>query len=613
MARPGDILDGRYRLESLLGQGGMSRVWLARDLRLDVVWAAKQVDVADDPDGTFRQALLGEARILRELEHPALPRVVDVLQDGSSVYLVMDLVRGTTLAALVRERGRPLDAPDACSIATQLCDVLGYLHERTPPVVHRDVKPSNVVVQRTGRAKLIDFGIALGGTQAGSSTATLGTAGYAAPEQFRPGGICDARTDVYALGATLCFLLCGSPPSRLEPQSYGRGLPGVSAQLSHVVRKATAAEPRDRYQTCTQMKDELLRAQQTPLRRGGSRGGGGVPTALPGGGHGASAARTKGRARRALGNHGLPWACATWAVRPAMLGLIAVACVTAALGAVLHARMQDQAFSDLLATAETASAISGDSTPSEAERACLEAIATRPQDPRAYQLLIRRVYRADARFSDAEARRWEEVASRNAAQMRRWDDYAQLCVDVGTLYFVYGEDSDELRRGASASVWYEAAYGLLGASEGGAGQTPEAAELACLVTICGIDRDLALGERAGDEGQVYRDYWEALCRAMDDESVPAQLGLRVCLQAVRMLSSPTTAAGLVSAGISRGQMLELLDRVEGVVQRARSDGRTEDERLEREMAEEVESMRDEAKGCVDLAAGADKSQGRAST
>lgn len=608
MARPGDILDGRYRLESLLGQGGMSRVWLARDLRLGVAWAAKQVEVADDPDGTFRQALLGEARILRELEHPALPRVVDVLEDAGSVYLVMDLVQGTTLAGMVRERGRPMDVPEACAIAAQLCDVLGYLHERTPPVIHRDVKPSNVVVKRAGGAKLIDFGIALDGARASASTATLGTAGYAAPEQFRPGGTCDARTDVYALGATLCFLLCGRPPSRLEPQPSGQGLLGVSPRLSHVVRKATAADPRDRYQTCAQMKDELLRAQQTPLGREGARGRVGIPAAaLPGRGRGRTTERGGGCAWRAWGNRDLHLPG-----RSALPGIIAAVCAAVALLFGLRVHVHDQEFSDLLATAETASAISGDDAPSEAERACLEAIAARPRDPRAYQLLIRRVYRADARFSDTEARRWEEVASLHAAQMRQLEGYAQLCVDVGTLYFVYGEDSDELRRGASASAWFEAAHELLGPAGDEADQAPDAAEVACLATICGVDRDLALGERAGDEGQTYRDYWEALCRAMDDESVPAQLGLRVCLQAVRMLACPTQAAGLLSAGISRAQMLELLDRVESAVRRTRSGGRTQDERLEREMADEVESLWDGARDCVDLAARAGEGQGKTS-
>ena len=151
----GDVVGGRYEVLAGIGAGGMSRVWLARDARLQKLWAVKEVrrDVPASQGEAARRAILDEANLMKGLDHPAIPRVVEIaeLADGSP-YVVMDYVEGRSLASLMAESPGGLDQADVVSWGLQLCDVLGYLHHRKPPVVYRDLKPANVIAKEIGRA-----------------------------------------------------------------------------------------------------------------------------------------------------------------------------------------------------------------------------------------------------------------------------------------------------------------------------------------------------------------------------------------------------------------------------------------------------------------------------
>ncbi|WP_240157545.1 serine/threonine-protein kinase [Pseudonocardia broussonetiae] len=203
-AGPGTVLGGRYRLEGLLGSGGMADVHRAEDLRLDRAVAVKVFRPGTDPDGERRFA--EEARTLAGLRHPGLVAVHDYAVERGRAYLVMELVDGPTLAQeLTRE---PYDAESATRVGLELAQVLAYVHGEG--VVHRDVKPSNVLVDRDGRMRLADFGIArlVGNSGLTSADLAVGTVAYLAPEQVR-GEAVGAPADVYALGLLLLEALRG--------------------------------------------------------------------------------------------------------------------------------------------------------------------------------------------------------------------------------------------------------------------------------------------------------------------------------------------------------------------------------------------------------------------
>ncbi len=254
----GSVVDGKYKILSEVGHGGMSVVYLAINERANKTWAIKEVR-KDGSNGSevVQQGLVAETEMLKKLDHPNLPSIIDVIDKDDSFLIVMDFIEGRSLQDLLKHGG-PQEPDKVVEWAKQLCDVLGYLHSRTPPIIYRDMKPANVMLEPSGRVKLIDFGTAreykVG--HAGDTT-WLGTRGYAAPEQFGDRGQqTDARTDIYCLGATMYHLLTGYSPAdtnlailplrQLNPAFAGTG-------LEKIVAKCCEPDPRDRYQSCAEL------------------------------------------------------------------------------------------------------------------------------------------------------------------------------------------------------------------------------------------------------------------------------------------------------------------------------------------------------------------------
>lgn len=260
----GRLLDGRYRIESRIARGGMATVYLALDVRLDRTVALKVMhrSLAEDP--SFVRRFIGEAKSVASLSHPNVVAVFDQGTDGDVVYLSMEYVPGRTLRDILRERGR-LPAREALEMVIPVLAALGAAHQAG--MVHRDVKPENVLLTADGRVKVVDFGLARA-IEASGQTRTgmmIGTIGYMSPEQVTTGAA-DARSDVYATGIMLFELVTGQPPyDGQTPMSVAYRhvhdtvpapsslTPDVPPQVDALVAQATAREPGDRPADATAM------------------------------------------------------------------------------------------------------------------------------------------------------------------------------------------------------------------------------------------------------------------------------------------------------------------------------------------------------------------------
>ena len=258
--QPDTLLANRYKVIRKLGHGGMGAVYLVGDERLGgKFWAVKEMSDAAIIDKNEKadavKAFQNEATLLASLSHPNLAKVVDYFEESGRHYLVMDYVDGRTLAEKLDGKSEPFYEAQVIDWALQLCDVLGYLHNQPQPVIFRDLKPGNVIIDQEGQVKLIDFGIArLFKPGKNRDTASFGTAGYSPPEQYGRGQT-DARSDIYALGASMHQLLTLRDPQE-EPFKFPpvRDInPLVSNELAAAVSKAVELDPDDRWQTTSEL------------------------------------------------------------------------------------------------------------------------------------------------------------------------------------------------------------------------------------------------------------------------------------------------------------------------------------------------------------------------
>lgn len=263
---PGDTLAGRYRVSRVQRITGLSALYEAHDLQAvgsDGRCAVKEELLeADTPAETARLAedFQRKVGVLKTLDHPSIPRILDGFTIDGQAYLVMDYVEGKDLEDLMNEARDFLPTPTIYRWAVELCDALSYLHTRLPhPLVFRDIKPSNIMIDAEGHVKLIDYGIAEL-LEDGREYAALGTDGYAAPEQYE--GLVTPLIDMYALGATLHQMLTRTDPRLQPPFSFGkRPLRAFNQsapwEFGAIVMRALAYNPEDRFASMAEMRDAL--------------------------------------------------------------------------------------------------------------------------------------------------------------------------------------------------------------------------------------------------------------------------------------------------------------------------------------------------------------------
>lgn len=267
------ILKNQYRIVRLVGGGGMAWVYQVEELPAGSgnLWALKELrpQTQDKAErATARKLFKQEASLLRSLDHVSIPGIADFFEEGGRACLVMEFIWGESLEKRLEATNAPLLETDVLKWAIQLCDALDYLHKRQPPIIFRDMKPSNVMVTNTGLVKLIDFGIArtykVGKKR---DTVAMGSENYAAPEQWGQGQT-DARSDAYALGATMYHLLANMAPTPAflpsEPLPLGNYNGALSKKTIALVDKAMRRERRDRFQAALEMRQALIDALPGP-------------------------------------------------------------------------------------------------------------------------------------------------------------------------------------------------------------------------------------------------------------------------------------------------------------------------------------------------------------
>lgn len=256
------VLNGRFEVVKCIHSKGMANVYTVKDCNLGKIWCLKEIIKSDAGKHDIEYvSLLQEAKILRSVSHTGIPRITDTAEDGDSLMIIEDYVEGVTLSKYLQTKGM-VQQKIAVQWMKQLCQIIMYLHGLKTPILYRDMKPDNVIIQSDGNIKLLDYGTGVIIYKKGQLPHgyAMGTPGYAAPEQTKKNLPCDLRSDIYGLGMTYYSMLTGLNVSNIPRDSLKdvRVInPSVSVGLALVINKCIQENPDDRYQDCTELLYDL--------------------------------------------------------------------------------------------------------------------------------------------------------------------------------------------------------------------------------------------------------------------------------------------------------------------------------------------------------------------
>lgn len=278
MLQTGEVLLNRYEITKVIGKGGMSTVYQAKEIGSDRLLAIKDVERSGQAhQQVVVQSLNAEGRMLKQLSNPHLPKIYDIIENENNFMLVMDYIEGESLdKVLIREGAQPMNR--VLDWGMQICEVFAYLHSQPTPIIYRDMKPANVMLQPNGKLMMIDFGTARTekvGVAMQADTICIGTAGFAAPEQFGGIGQSTARTDIFCLGSTLYNMITGhnpcDRPTGILPLDYWN--PELAnTPLAEIITKCTRNDPNERYQTAMELYEDLHKASMGTYQVAGKKG-----------------------------------------------------------------------------------------------------------------------------------------------------------------------------------------------------------------------------------------------------------------------------------------------------------------------------------------------------
>lgn len=562
MQEIGSIIDGKYRILSEIGHGGMSVVYMAINEKANKTWAIKEVRRGGVVDyDEVKQGLIVETEMLKKLHHPHLPSIIDVIDEEDSFLIVMDYIEGNHLGKSLEEYGaQPQEK--VIDWAKQLCDVLGYLHTRKPPIIYRDMKPSNVMLKPDGNLMLIDFGTAREFKEKNlADTTCLGTVGYAAPEQFGGRGQTDARTDIYCLGTTLYHLVTGKnpcePPYELLPIRQIN--PNLSDGLQRIIAKCTQKNPDDRYQSCAELMYALEHYDEIDEKY-------------------------RKKQKRKL------FAFATSFFLTLMLA------GTSLWGYLSAEQKKSENYQIILTRAADASI-----TEEESISYYLSAIATQPEDTRAYLELVERMLLEDG-LSKTEAAVFTQLqAGLDETNMAGYSTtvyplerlkavnprgYAEVCYEIGNAYWYDYEVESE--RSITASDWFA-----------GAVDYNATAGIYCEIGECQQQiKKYAGQERTEKMYETYGLLWQKLVQLM--ETVKQEEDETKLLVWPEVVTSVSDKAPYFLKNASKDDLYRVLDEIDAQAENMRK--RTKFTEI-RESMERLSEMIEEARARVEAGNG----------
>lgn len=520
VAVAGDVIDGKYEILKMIGAGGMSKVYLAMDKRLNKQWAVKEITKRsrDMNNEVVIQSAIAEANMIKKLDHPALPRIVDIIENGDMIFVIMDYIEGETLGNVLKAEG-PQPQELVVEWALQLCEVLDYLHTRNPSIIYRDMKPDNIMLKPDGNIKLIDFGIAREYKEHKSSdTIGLGTRGYAAPEQFGGQAQTDARTDIYCLGMTLHHLLTGKNPSEPPYETYPirHWDPQLSTGLEVVVQQCIHLDPDKRYQSCAELAYALHHYDDFSA------------------GH---IARQKGKLRLFF---------ISVVIMLVFLG-------TGFTGMGLRYQEQNSTYEHYMEKAEKAQ------TSGEKQSYYSQAIDVKPENTQAYVELISSC-KEDSEFSVEEEALLKNKVDINLALLKEQATYEELAFEIGKLYwyyYSYGDsgDTDNKKGRIDAVTWFQDA--MVGTEK------ESFYPMARIYHDIGqFDRDYNMNATEGNEKEIFKKYWEdieSLVKTVRDEDESEIVLLEVDRLAMNAINS--YARKFKKDGVSQKKMEDMHDQI----------------------------------------------------
>lgn len=456
MTEIGTIIDGKYQILKEIGRGGMSVVYLAMDTHLNKQWAVKEIRKrgSGKNDEIVVNSLLAEANMMKRLDHPALPRIVDIIDNGITIYVVMDYIEGESLDKILNEFGAQ---PEERVIewAMQIADALSYLHAQKPPIIYRDMKPANVMLKPEGNIKIIDFGIAREYKEQNlADTTVLGTKGYAPPEQYS--GQTDPRSDIYALGMTMHHLLTGADPRSGEPYAPARQWnPEVSEGIEAIIDKCVQPASENRYQNCADLMYDL---EHPDLITKGF----------------------KKKQKKKL------WSFIVSAALAVILGVTGFVC------AKMEVKVNNSTYDAYISVMASTSL-------EEKVNSYKQAIAIYPYDTRAYMKLLE-AYEDEGRFSEAENSQFLALYNANKDGFDTTSvEVAELNYKIGMMYFNYYTDQNG---NASFSTRVQKAYPFFAANYDNQAIPADFAEKGlsdCYYQICAFFKKYILNTATVDE------------------------------------------------------------------------------------------------------------------
>ena len=523
MAVFGQVIDDKYEILKLIGEGGMSKVYLAMDKRLNKSWAVKEIEkkAKDRNNEIVVQSAIAEANMIKQLDNPAIVRIVDIIDNGNVIYIIEDFVEGETLEALLDADGAQ---PEELVVewGKQLCEAFDYLHTRTPPIIYRDMKPANVMLTPEGKLRVIDFGIAREYKEHNlKDTTSLGTRGYAPPEQF--GGKTDARSDIYSLGVTLFQLVTGRDPclASTELKPVRQIDPKLSEGIETIIQKCVQHDPANRYQSCVELLYDLEHISEI----------------------GAGYRKQQKKKLRTF----LTFAIAT------------VLCLIVGItGTVMRGRTNRLDYEQNIQWARNAS------TSQERIGFYATAIDISPGSVEAYQGMIDAM-KEDACFTLQEEETLKNKINTNMTLLKAQPDYARLSYEVGKLYWYYydygrtAEADNQITRIKSAIQWFEDAVSY------GTEEDSFRFLASNYADIGRFNRDITLNVAEASDKGTYAPYWDSITAQIEhmDEDESEMIKLEVYKLAV--YSIETYARKFKSDGVEQYAMTQLLGTVEEAV------------------------------------------------